>query len=616
MFCCAVATGANPNAKTVEGLTPLTMAIGFGHEEIAILLLQHLLLCAGFDIDQALAGFPRGEPLLAAAASKGMCDLIELALDNGALVNATGEYGSAASQAASRGHLQALNLLYQRGADLALGCGLANAAGLGHVHIVRRLLKLGVHVNSMNAQQTLSALMLAAIAGQRAAAEVLLAAGAAMPLHQQNLLLGSVCEKLDDAPAAQMLKLLLPRCGNYEAQPRDSGDTTPFVHAVGAGKLQAAQLLGRAGADVVYTDALGRNAVHAAACTSSLEMVQWVVSLGVDPRARDGNGSLPLHAACAQASAHADIVQCLLSVPGAAADVRAADKDGLTPLHVAASSDSEAVVKLLLQRGADVTAAAADGSTPLIYAGAAPVVKLLLAAGADATAVDRNGCSVLHYSAKSCAAAGAVCLLLKAGADPTATAINGATAADLADFMGHTALQSLLLRAADDYRKAHPVTAKAVNHGAVDRSSSTGTATAASDSTAVAAAAAATAADRGESSCSSSELKSAESSSSSTSAAAAGSSDSSTDNADQPAAAATSSAGTEHVGTVLQQQQQQQTPAAKKAKQPCANCGSIERTKRCRACAAVYYCSVECQKVCFRDASHKAECEAKAALLT
>jgi ankyrin repeat protein len=82
---------------SIKGFTPLSMAIAAGHEKIAVLLLQRLVQCTGFDISQPLPGLRKGLPLLAAAATKGMCELAEIALDSGALVNATGEYGSAAS---------------------------------------------------------------------------------------------------------------------------------------------------------------------------------------------------------------------------------------------------------------------------------------------------------------------------------------------------------------------------------------------------------------------------------------------------------------------------------------------------------------------------------------
>jgi uncharacterized protein len=511
---------------SIKGFTPLSMAIAGGHEKIAVLLLQRLVQCAGFDISQPLAGLRKGLPLLAAAASKGMGDLIELALDSGAPVNATGEYGSAASQAASKGHLQILSLLHRRGADLTLGACLANAAAVEHVHTFKKLLKLGVNVNSLSAGHTLPAVFVATARAQLAAVEALLAAGADVPLLQQNSLLASVCRRLDDTVAAQMLKLLLPRCGKYEAVPRISEDSTAFAYAVSAGKLQAARLLASAGANVMYVDEQGHNAVHRAASGSSLEMVQWVVSLGVDPRARARDGSLPLHAACAQVPARADMIEYLLNVPGGAAvaDLKVVDTNGSTPLHVAASSGSEVAVEALLRRGADVKAVDYNCATPLMHAKTALVVKLLLAAGADAAAVDMVCCTALHYFARNNVAAGAVCLLLKAGTDPTATAINRATAADLAGNKGHTALQSLLLRATDDYRKAHPVAASAVDHSVVNRCDCTGAVAAASGSTAVAvpaatavavpavAAAAATVAPKRESLCSSSELSSAESS--------------------------------------------------------------------------------------------------------
>eukprot|EP00953_Heterococcus_sp_UTEX-ZZ885_P030901 16281-Heterococcus_DN1.PRE.1 len=46
-----------------------------------------------------------------------------------------------------------------------------------------------------------------------------------------------------------------------------------------------------------------------------------------------------------------------------------------------------------------------------------------------------------------------------------------------------------------------------------------------------------------------------------------------------------------------------------KVKQPCANanCGQLT-TKRCRRCTVVHYCSVECQKICFKDPQHRAQC--------
>jgi hypothetical protein len=71
----------------------------------------------------------------------------------------------------------------------------------------------------------------------------------------------------------------------------------------------------------------------------------------------------------------------------------------------------------------------------------------------------------------------------------------------------------------------------------------------------------------------------------------------------------------DNTATEQQQQQQEQQQDDKhtlhRVKQPCVNCHK-PTTKLCRACAAVYYCSIDCQKVCFSDAQHRAQCEAQA----
>ncbi|KAA8914162.1 ankyrin repeat-containing domain protein [Sphaerosporella brunnea] len=75
---------------------------------------------------------------------------------------------------------------------------------------------------------------------------------------------------------------------------------------------------------------------------------------------------------------------------------------GSTALHIAGKYGREVVATLLIDNGAVVCAAAEDGSTPLHWAvcgGHQAMSELLISKGADVSAVDRCGRRPLHYAA-------------------------------------------------------------------------------------------------------------------------------------------------------------------------------------------------------------------------
>jgi ankyrin repeat protein len=550
--------------------TPLSTAVHSGHQAVALVLVSELLLLPGFDINHPRLAAT--QPLLCAAAAAGMLRVAEAALNHGAFVNACGPDGTALMLAARAGHLEVVNLLCERGAAVRMRHGasklqvdsLFRAVAGGHVQVAKALIKHCADVNDAADAQQQPLLVVAAMRGNCETLTLLLNAGAKLTPGVQFKCLSLAAHILPDAAAAKVTRALLPRCST-SLEYADVTGHTALTYAVAVGKLQTARTLHAAGGNVLHSDSDG-TVMHCAAEAGLVATVKWLQSLGLDPRAASSEQRLlPLHIACTYG--HWDLVKYLLDVPGAAGDVHARTAEGLTPLHIAASArqtplsggeqaGAERVVELLLQRGAAadaraVTAAGGSGVTPLMLARTTAVANLLLAAGADATAVDSAGMHVLHYSAKIGAAAGTVCLLLKAGADPTATDADGSTAAHVAGMSGHFALEALLSRAAEDYRKAHCAT-----H-----------------------------------SCSSSSGRGASCSSCCSDSSASSKSSSLTSS------------------STTQQQQQQQQHVKCKAKHPCANCKKLTR-KLCRGCAAVYYCSVYCQKVCFRDAKHKAQCVA------
>ncbi|MDR1491766.1 MAG: ankyrin repeat domain-containing protein [Planctomycetaceae bacterium] len=77
------------------------------------------------------------------------------------------------------------------------------------------------------------------------------------------------------------------------------------------------------------------------------------------------------------------------------------DKNDATPIHAAATNPDVNVIKLLVNRGADIHLKNTQGATPLYWAAKNPnleVVKFLVEQGADIQANDNGGETPLDYA--------------------------------------------------------------------------------------------------------------------------------------------------------------------------------------------------------------------------
>ena len=107
----------------------------------------------------------------------------------------------------------------------------------------------------------------------------------------------------------------------------------------------------------------GWTALHLTAFFSRTEAALLLLAHGADASAPSRNPMMnqPLHAAAA-GRADLKLVQALLD---AGADPDAPQRGGYCALHSAAQNGNEAMVRLLLARGANRAKAAADGRTPV-----------------------------------------------------------------------------------------------------------------------------------------------------------------------------------------------------------------------------------------------------------
>ena len=124
-----------------------------------------------------------------------------------------------------------------------------------------------------------------------------------------------------------------------------------------------------------------------------MELIQLLVSKGVDVNAKDKYGNTAFHFV-----KNIEIAKFLVSK---GADVNVKNKNGDTPLHLKAHNANVEIAKFLVSNGANVTEKNTSGETPLNYAarnGDLKIVEFLVSQGASVNEKDRNGITPLHWA--------------------------------------------------------------------------------------------------------------------------------------------------------------------------------------------------------------------------
>lgn len=380
-----LAAGANPNLSNEYGIGPVSLAIENGASEVAKLLLEH-----GADPNVQREN---GETPLMTAARLGQVDLMRVLLEGGADPSAREKrFGQTALMWAG-GNPEAVRLLLNHGADVQAETRTWDARYTIYIPTSFTLGKTGIPWN-WDGEYTSKR------GGQNAA----FFAARKRDLPSVRMLLDAGLDV--NAKAANGTSLLLAALYNWiplgvnfqpgRGSPARAGSSQRFWP-----NLDMAHILLDRGASATDSDTAGYTPLHAAALA-----VAWVArrqdkrSDGVyrtlpalltldsppNPPPFDTEGALEMARRLLDLQADPNR-PTKYPTPGPDGDVRINPAvPGSSALHIAANSGSLALVKMLLEAGADPNLTRYDGHTPFSVAVVAvdmPVVEELIAHGAN-----------------------------------------------------------------------------------------------------------------------------------------------------------------------------------------------------------------------------------------
>ena len=177
-----------------------------------------------------------------------------------------------------------------------------------------------------------------------------------------------VASKKGDLP---LVKSLIAAGADIDERTQTNG--TAFMFAVLGNRRQVAEWLLAKGADIQVIGSNGWTALTLAAAKGHTDLLQWLIDKGADTQIRDVYRYTPFMRAVENGQ---DAVAVLLAdLPGT--DVNAQDEYDNTPLHHAVSANDIAMVRLLMQHGADPQIPNRDGATPVMLAADKPAIQAL-----------------------------------------------------------------------------------------------------------------------------------------------------------------------------------------------------------------------------------------------
>lgn len=383
--------GADPNVPFSDGYSALQEACVRSDETVRILV--------GHGADVNYRGKYKWSPL-EYASWQGKRDIVELLLDNGADANTKFSGGdSALAYACSNGHCGIARLLVDHGADTSDPEVLHRACSQGREDIVELLLRNGSDSNSqfkLDGQdgEVSSALQYACQNQLMGIVKILIRFGADPNTRVSDG--RSVLQWAMERRCADGVVYLLLDKG-ADANVKFSDGESALQRACVEGRCEVVKALAYFGADVNVKNKRGMSVLEFACRQNKVEIVELLLESGADANTRFRCDNSAFQFACLLGLY--EIAEILIEH---GADIEECGPTRCTPLYVAVKSQNERLVRILLDRGADVNNRGSFlRNSPMFFAlrnGMDETVKLLLDRGFDVNQEDYNGCTVMEQA--------------------------------------------------------------------------------------------------------------------------------------------------------------------------------------------------------------------------